>query len=96
MSKQPVVYILASRRNGTLYIGVTSNIVKRVWVHKNDLVVGFTSRHGIHQLVYYEIHATMAEAVTRERQMKKWRRAWKVRLIEESNPDWTDLYSGLL
>jgi putative endonuclease len=94
--KQPCVYILASKRNGTLYTGVTSNVIKRVWEHKNDCVEGFTKKYGVHQLVYFEFHDDMLSAITREKQIKKWNRAWKLRLIEEGNPDWKDLYDGLL
>ncbi len=96
MEKQPALYILASRRNGTLYIGVTSNLVKRVWEHKNDVVAGFTKKYGVHLLVYYEIHATMAEAIQREKRLKKWNRAWKIELIERENPDWRDLWPGIV
>lgn len=92
MKKQPAVYILASKRNGTLYIGVTSNLVKRVWEHKNNLVAGFTRRYGIHQLVWYEIHETMESAITREKRLKNWKRQWKIELIESNNPNWLDLY----
>ncbi len=94
--KQPAVYILASRRNGTLYIGVTSNLHQRVWEHKNDLVEGFTRKCGVHMLVYCELHASMVDAITREKQMKKWNRAWKLKLIEEHNPDWRDLYDDVV
>ena len=90
--KIPCVYMLASKRNGTLYIGVTSDLVQRVWQHRNDLVEGFTKQYGVHGLVWYEIHETMESAIGREKALKKWRRAWKVRLIEEGNPDWVDLY----
>jgi putative endonuclease len=93
--KQPAVYILASERNGTLYIGVTSNLVKRIWEHKNDVVAGFTSRHHTHMLVYYEVHGDMSAAITREKQLKKWNRIWKIRLIEEMNPNWLDLYDDI-
>jgi putative endonuclease len=93
--KQPCVYILASRRNGTLYIGVTSDLPKRVWEHRSDVVEGFTKRYRVHTLVYYELHMTMEGAITREKQMKEWRRAWKLRLIEKANPDWRDLYEAL-
>jgi len=96
VSKQPAVYILASKRNGTLYIGVTSNLQKRAWEHKNDLVEGFTKRYGVHRLVYYELHNDMAAAITREKQMKKWNRAWKLQLIERQNPDWRDLWEGII
>ena len=93
--KQPCVYILASKRNGTLYIGVTSNLVQRVWQHKNDLVEGFTKRYGVHTLVWYEIHETMESAIVREKAIKEWRRAWKLDLIEKRNPAWRDLYEEL-
>ena len=93
--KQPCVYILASRRNATLYIGVTSNLVQRVWQHKNDLVEGFTKRYGVHILVWYESHETMEGAIAREKAIKGWRRAWKLDLIEEGNPEWKDLYEEL-
>ena len=93
--KQPCVYMLASQRNGTLYIGVTSNLVGRVWQHKRDFVRGFTRDYGVHDLVWYEPHETMESALSREKAMKKWRRRWKVELIEEANPDWLDLYSSL-
>ena len=96
MAKQAVVYILASKRNGTLYIGVTSNLVKRIWEHKNNLVNGFTAKYTTHLLVYYEMHQVMNEAITREKQLKKWKRDWKIRLIEESNPYWRDLYPEIL
>lgn len=88
----PHVYILASRRNGTLYIGVTSSLENRVSLHKQDFVEGFTKRYRVHHLVYYEMHATMTEAIRREKQLKKWNRAWKIRLIEQMNPEWLDLF----
>jgi len=81
-----------SKRNGTLYIGVTSDLVKRVWQHRNDVFEGFTKKYGVHTLVYYEMHASMAEAIQREKQLKKWNRAWKLALIEEANPQWHDLW----
>ena len=96
MSQQAAVYILASKRNGTLYIGVTSDLKKRVWEHKNDLVEGFTKRYGVHQLVYYELHGDMMSAIRREKQMKKWNRSWKLELIERQNPDWRDLWDGVI
>lgn len=96
MSKQPAVYVLASKRNGTLYIGVTSNLQKRGWEHKNNVVEGFTKRYGIHQLVYYELHKDMVTAITREKQMKKWNRAWKLKLIEAQNPEWKDLWEDII
>jgi putative endonuclease len=91
-TKMPCVYILASKPNGTLYIGVTSNLVQRVWQHKEDFVEGFTKRYGVHQLVWYEIHASMESAITREKAIKKWKRAWKINLIEKGNHGWVDLY----
>jgi putative endonuclease len=93
--KRACVYILASKRNGTLYIGVTNDVARRVWEHKSDVVDGFTKQYGAHDLVYAEFHETMPLAIAREKQMKKWRRAWKVRLIEEQNPNWRDLYAEL-
>jgi len=92
MNKQPAVYILANKRNGTLYIGVTSDLVKRIWQHKNNLVEGFTKRYGVHQLVWYELHENMRSAVEREKRMKEWKRKWKLESIESMNPDWQDLY----
>jgi putative endonuclease len=94
--RRPCVYILASRRNGTLYLGVTSDLVKRVWQHRNELIDSFTSRHHIHDLVWYELHETMESAILREKRLKEWKRAWKLRLIEGENPDWVDLYPTLL
>ena len=94
-NKQPAVYILASRKNGTLYVGVTSDLVKRVWKHKNDIIEGFTKRHGIHQLVWYEIHETMESAIQREKRVKGWKRAWKLKLIESFNSEWRDLYQTI-
>jgi len=94
--KYPAVYLLANKRNGTLYIGVTSNLVQRIWQHKNDLGDGFTKKYGIHRLVYYELHATMIDAIRREKQLKKWNRAWKIRLLEERNPEWLDLWADIL
>ena len=88
---QPCIYILANRRNGTLYIGVTSDLNRRVWEHVTDVVDGFTSRYGVHILVYAEFHATMEQAILREKRLKKWRRAWKLKLIEDANPTWRDL-----
>ena len=96
MTKQPCVYILASGRNGTLYIGVTSDLVKRVWQHKADVIDGFTKRYGVHLLVWFEIHHSMESAIMRETAMKAWKRDWKVRLIESSNQDWRDLYAEIV
>ena len=96
MPKQPAVYILASKRNGTLYVGVTGDLVRRVWEHKQDLLEGFTRRYRVHQLVYFELHADMAEAILREKRIKKWNRAWKIELIEKTNPQWNDLCLQIL
>lgn len=90
------VYILASKRNGTLYIGITSDLVKRVWEHKNNLVEGFTKKYGIHMLVWYEHTTDVRESIKKEKQLKKWNRKWKLELIEKQNPDWKDLYSDII
>lgn len=98
-AKQPAVYLLASRRNGTLYAGVTSDIVGRISVHKQDLLPGFTSRYSVHLLVYFEFWDSMEFAIKREKQLKKCRRAEKIAIIERTNPEWRDLYwevSGLV
>ena len=95
MEKEFYVYVLASKRNGTLYIGLTSALVQRVWQHKTTAVEGFTARYGVDQLVYFEGHGDAASAIQREKQLKKWRRAWKIELIEERNPEWRDLYSEI-
>jgi putative endonuclease len=92
MRKDPCVYILASRRNGTLYVGVTSDTIGRISLHKQDLIEGFTKRYSLHRLVYVEFLDTMEQAIAREKQLKRWRRAWKVELIERANPEWNDLY----
>ena len=92
MNKQPAVYILASKRNGTLYTGVTSDLAKRIWEHKNKMVEGFTKRYDVHHLVWYELHETMESAIQREKQIKEWKRKWKLELIESANPNWLDLY----
>ena len=94
--KQPCVYILASKQNGTLYIGVTSNLLQRVWQHKNDSEEGFTKRYDVQTLVWYESHETMESAITREKRLKNWPRAGKLELIEEGNPTWRDLYEDLV
>ena len=96
MNKQPAVYILASKRNGTLYTGVTSDLVKRVWEHKNNMVEGFTKRYGVHQLVWYEVHEGMESAIEREKQLKEWKQKWKLELIESINPSWEDLYQTII
>jgi putative endonuclease len=94
--KQFYVYILASRERGTLYIGLTSDLIKRVYEHKNDLADGFTKKHSVKMLVYYEMHDNFESAVTREKQMKKWKRAWKIELIENFYQEWKDLYDSLI
>jgi putative endonuclease len=88
---QPCVYILANRRNGTLYVGVTGDLARRISEYKADVIEGFTKRYGLHTLVYAEFHTTMAEAISREKRVKNWRRAWKIMLVEQFNPDWSDL-----
>jgi len=90
------VYMLASKMNGTLYVGVTNDIVARTWQHRNDLVEGFTKRYGVHRLVWFEEHGDIHDAIAREKQIKGWNRAWKIRLIEKQNPGWTDLYPSLV
>ena len=94
--KQPCVYGLASQRNGTLYIGVTSDLVRRVWEHKQAFVAGFTKQYGVHDRVWYEQHAGMLTAIAREKSLKQWKRAWKLELIEKMNPEWKDLYESLV
>ena len=96
MDKQPCVYLMASRKNGTLYVGVTSDLLKRVWEHRNNIVEGFTKRYGVHVLVWFEVHQTMESAIRREKSLKEWKRAWKLKLIEKVNPQWQDLFPGLL
>jgi putative endonuclease len=90
--KQYYVYILASKRNGTLYIGVTSDLLKRIYEHKNNMVKGFTKKYHVHKLVYYEATESVESAIMREKQLKKWNRDWKIGLIEKTNPLWKDLY----
>jgi putative endonuclease len=89
--KQPCVYILASQRNGTLYTGVTTDLIKRIWQHKNDQAEGFTKTYQVHMLVWYEVHADMESAIKREKAIKEWKRLWKLDLIEAMNPEWNDL-----
>jgi len=96
MVRQPCVYLLASKQNGTLYTGVTSNLLKRVWEHRNNSVEGFTKKYSVHTLVWYEIHETMESAIQREKVIKNWKRSWKIKVIEETNPNWGDLYLCLL
>ena len=96
MEKLPCVYILANKRNGTLYTGVSSDLIKRVYEHKNGLADGFTKKYRIHHLVYFELHEDMLAAISREKQIKKWNRAWKLELIEKNNPEWRDLYEDII
>ncbi len=93
--KQYFVYILASKRNGTLYLGITNNLLKRVHEHKNNLIEGFTKKYNVHTLVYYEIYNDIYDAIAREKRVKKWKRRWKIELIEKFNPEWEDLYYRL-
>jgi putative endonuclease len=94
--KNPAIYILASKRNGTLYIGVTSDLIRRIYQHKNSEIVGFTKKYNVKILVYFEQSEDMITAIARENQLKKWNRSWKINLIEKSNPNWCDLYNDLL
>jgi putative endonuclease len=95
MDKSSYVYILASQPYGVLYIGVTSNLIKRVWEHREGVVEGFTKQYGVKRLVWFEVHSEIVHAITREKQIKKWNRNWKVNLVQESNPDWRDLYGDV-
>jgi putative endonuclease len=95
MEKEFYVYILASKRNGTLYTGVTSSLIKRIGQHKNELIEGFSQKYNVKNLVYYEVHSRVESAITREKRIKKWQKAWKLRLIEAKNPDWKDLYEEI-
>ena len=90
------IYILASKRNGTLYIGVTNDLIRRIYEHKNDLIEGFTKKYNVHRLVYYEQTDSIETAILREKRLKKWKREWKINLIESMNPNWDDLYEKLL
>ena len=96
MHEQFYVYILASKRNGTLYIGMTNDLLRRVYEHKCGAVEGFTKKYSVHLLVWYEVADTASAAITREKQLKKWNRAWKIRLIEKLNPEWKDLYGEIV
>ena len=96
MNRQYFVYILASKRNGTLYIGVTNNLARRVWQHKQGLIEGFTQRYHVHRLVYSESFQFVRDAIEREKRLKKWNREWKIRLIESVNPEWNDLSESLI
>ena len=95
LMRSSYVYILASKRNGTLYVGVTSDLVRRIWEHKNDAIDGFTKRYRVHTLVWYEEHGSIEDAIQREKNVKEWKRAWKIELIQRSNPLWQDLYPGI-
>ena len=90
------VYILASKKNGTLYSGITDSLIKRVWQHKNDLAEGFTKKYNVHILVHFEEFTDPTEAILREKRIKRWKREWKIKLIEKDNPQWEDLYENLL
>ena len=94
--KEPFVYILASEENGTLYIGVTSDLIQRAWQHKTGLTQGFVGKYEVFNLVYFEPHLTMEAAIIREKQLKAWKRVWKIRLIERQNPEWKDLWGEIL
>ena len=93
--KQPAVYMLATGKRGTLYIGVTSNLIARTWQHREHLVEGFTKRYNVTMLAWYELHGTMESAILREKQLKKWNREWKLRLVQEFNPEWRDLWDDI-
>ena len=95
VNKQFYVYILASKRNGTLYTGITSNLIQRVWHHKNNIIEGFTQKYNVKTLVFYEVHDNVESAIAREKRIKKWRRAWKLQLIEKMNPQWNDLFEEI-
>ena len=95
MDRAYFVYMLTNHRYGTLYVGVTNDLVRRIWEHKNNVVEGFTREHHLHRLVWYEIHSDPYEAITREKLIKKWHRDWKVNLIQSQNPDWNDLFDGI-
>lgn len=96
MEKRPAVYILAQRRYGVLYTGVTSDLVGRTWQHREHIVEGFTTKYNIAMLVWHEMHDNMLSAIAREKRIKKWRRAWKIELIEKGNPDWNDLWTTII
>ena len=96
MDRQPATYLLASERNGTLYVGVTSDLIGRTWQHREHVIEGFTKKYGVGMLVWFELHGTMDSAIAREKQIKKWNRAWKIRLIEEGNPHWKDLWPDVI
>ena len=95
MDKASYVYMLASARNGTLYLGVTSDLVNRIWEHREGVFEGFTKKYGIKHLVWFEVHTDVVAAITREKQLKKWHRDWKINMIQQWNPDWRDLYEEI-
>ena len=95
-NKQAFIYIIASKKNGTIYIGVTNNLITRVWQHKSDIIKGFSKKYKTHQLVYFEQHSNIQSAIEREKQIKKWKRKWKLQLIEKLNPLWKDLYTDVV
>lgn len=94
--KQPAVYLMASGRRGTLYVGVTTDLIQRVWQHREGTLGGFTALHGVKRLVWYELHSCMETAIRREKALKKWRRAWKLELVEEANPQWQDRWEEIV
>jgi putative endonuclease len=96
MDKRYFVYILASRRNGTPYIGMTNNLIKRVWEHREGLIPGFTKKYGVNMLVHYEVFEMVRDAINRETRLKKWKREWKINLIQQTNHEWNDLYQSFL
>src|SRR5437763_5983103 len=96
MDRQFYVYILTNKRYGTLYVGITNDLIRRTWEHKNHCVDGFTKEHGCDRLVWYEVHSTAYEAIRREKLIKKWHRDWKINLIQAMNPDWEDLYRAII
>jgi putative endonuclease len=96
MERQPCVYILTNHCNGTLYIGVTSDLPKRIWQHKNKIAIGFTEKYKLNKLVWYEMHETTESAIQREKAIKNWKRKWKLRVIEEMNPKWLDLFEDII
>ncbi len=96
MLKQPSVYIMTNQPRGTLYVGVTSNLIQRAWQHRNHVTKGFTNEYGLTHLVYFQLYEDMYEAIRREKTIKNWKRIWKIELIEKSNPDWIDLYSQII
>jgi putative endonuclease len=96
MYKQYYLYILANKKNGTLYVGVTANLIKRVFEHKSNVIEGFTKKYNIHMLIYYEIYGDINEAIKREKNIKKWKRFWKIKLINTKNSEWKDLYDNIV